>query len=252
MSTNLETPSTSPQPLPEAWIERLFERMSGYYGARFADAWRGIDPAAMKRCWAEELAGYSRDEIAAGVRALKTRDWPPTLPEFLKLCRPPTDTRVDWADACEQMRIRLQGHGADRWSRPQVYWAAVAIGAYDLNALAWEQIRSRWEKALASAKTDPIPEYRAQLPAPGQQTITREEAASRISEIRGRLGAGIPLPGTTQAGTQWAVTLMEREARGDVLPSISRTSWREVLGYAPDADAKAALEAHRAQQQKAA
>jgi len=226
--------------------------MSGYYGARFADAWRGIDPAAMKRCWAEELAGYSGDEIAAGLRALKTRDWPPTLPEFLKLCRPSTDTRTEWAEACEQMRIRLQGNGADRWSRPQVYWAAVAIGAYDLNALAWEQIRSRWEKALSNAKSDPIPEYRAQLPAPGQQTITREEAASRMSEIRSKLGGGVLKPGATEAGTKWAVRLLEREASGEALHSISRSAWRDVLGYGPDADAKAALEAFRAQERAAA
>lgn len=240
------------QPLPAAWIERLFERMAGLYGARFADVWRGTDPERVKRIWAEELAGFGGEEIARGVQALKTRDWPPTLPEFLRLCRQTSDPRADWTEACEQMRIRLEGKGADAWSRPQVYWAAVAIGWYDLNSTAWDQIKTRWEKALASAKVDPIPEYRAALPPPGQQTITREEAVSRISQIRDRLGAGVPLPGTTPAGTQWAVTLMEREARGDVLLSISSTSWREVLGYAPDADAKAALEAHRAQQQKAA
>lgn len=218
--------------------------MSSYYGARFADAWRGIDPVAMKRCWAEELAGYSADEIAAGVRAMKSRDWPPTLPEFLKLCRPPTDPRAEWAEAVEQMRVRLRGQGEDRWSRPQVYWAAVSIGAYDLNALSWDQIRGRWEKALASAKDDPIPEYRAQLPAPGRETITREEAANRIVDIRSRLGNAVALPGTTPAGTAWAVALMKREAGGEVLEAASRAAWREVLGYPLDCSAKAAFEAH--------
>lgn len=61
-----------------------------------------------------------------------------------------------------------------------------------------------------------------------------------------------PKKGTTPEGIQWAYRLMEREARGDVLPMVSRNAWREVLGYSPDADAKAALEAHRAQQRKAA
>lgn len=57
-----------------------------------------------------------------------------------------------------------------------------------------------------------------------------------------------PLPGTTKEGTKWAVRLMEREARGDVLRSISRSAWREVLGYPSDMDAKKALEAVKAKE----
>lgn len=47
---------------------------------------------------------------------------------------------------------------------------------------------------------------------------------------------------------QWAVRLMEREARGDVLHSISRSAWREALGYPADMDAKKALEAVKAKE----
>lgn len=247
-NTNLEKSSTLRQPpLRADWIERLFDRMSGMYGARFADAWRGVDPERVKRTWSEELAGFSGDEIARGVTALKTRDWPPTLPEFAKLCRPPSDSRADWAEACEQMRIRLKGNGEDLWSRPQVYWAAVAVGAYDLNSMAWEQIKTRWTNALERAKADQIPEYRAALPAPGRQTVTREEAADRMGELRNMVG-GVSLPGTTKAGTKWAYSLMEREARGEAVNHIAAQYWREALGYAPDADAKAALKAHQAQE----
>lgn len=250
-NTNLETSSTSRQPpLRADWIERLFERMAGLYGARFADAWRGVDPERVKRTWGEELAGFTGDEIARGVTALKTRDWPPTLPEFAKLCRPPSDARADWAEACEQMRIRLDGKGADVWSRPEVYWAAVAVGWHDLNSAAWEQIKTRWANALASAKTDPVPGYRVQLPAPGQQTVTREEAASRVGELAAAIGSIVP--GTTPAGTKWAVRLMEREAGGEALHSVSSSAWRQVLGYAVDVNAKDALKAYRAQEQAAA
>lgn len=61
-----------------------------------------------------------------------------------------------------------------------------------------------------------------------------------------------PKNGMTEEGGRWAYVLMEREARGDVLPSISRRAWREVLGYSHDVDAKDALEAHRAQERAAA
>lgn len=56
-----------------------------------------------------------------------------------------------------------------------------------------------------------------------------------------------PLPGTTPDGIRWAYRLMEREAAGEAIPDISRASWREVLGYAHDADAKAVREALRKQ-----
>lgn len=56
-----------------------------------------------------------------------------------------------------------------------------------------------------------------------------------------------PLPGTTKEGTKWAVRLMEREVRGDVLHSISRSAWREVLGYPVDMDAKTAIESVKRQ-----
>lgn len=57
-----------------------------------------------------------------------------------------------------------------------------------------------------------------------------------------------PLPGTTKDGTKWAVRLMEREANGEALVHIAAKSWREVLGYPSDMDAKKALEAVKAKE----
>ena len=216
--------------------------MSAYYGSRFADAWRGIDPAAMKRCWAEELAGYTGEEIAQGVALLKTRAFPPTLPEFLNLCRKPVDIKADWIDACEQMPIRLRGDGSDRWNRPEVYWAAVKIGAFDLHSNSWDQIKTRWQAAIESAKSAPIPEYLAALPALGAQTVTKEEAVNRIADMKNLIGVSSPL-GTTKAGTKWAYALMEREANGETVEYLAGQMWREALGYPKDANAKAALQA---------
>lgn len=179
----LATNETSP-PLPAAWIDRLFTRLAMMYGNKFADMWRGIDTNAIKAAWAEDLAGYTPDELKRGLEWCKTQAWPPTLPEFMTACRPVADARTEWAEACEQMRIRLEGKGADVWSRPQVYWAAVSIGWYDLNSTAWEQIKTRWANALANAKADPVPEYRAALPAPGKQTLGREEADRVLANLR--------------------------------------------------------------------
>ncbi len=186
---NMETSLISPQtPLQEAWVDRIFERMSAFYGARFADAWRGTDVVAVKRIWAETLGTFTADEIKRGVMSLSTCQWPPTLPEFMNLCRPAIDPKADWIEACEQMRIRLHGIGEDRWSRPQVYWASIVIGSHDLNNHNWESIKTRWIMALKNAKDDPIPEYRVQIPSPGKTQTNRVDAAKMVQELGAKVG----------------------------------------------------------------
>lgn len=238
---NATSPALAPS-LPEEWIERIFQRMENFYLSLWKDRFGEIPRERVKQAWAEELAGYSAAEIKRGIDACRTMKFPPTLPEFLTACRPVIDARTEWAEACEQMRLRLEGKGADVWSRPGVYWAAVAIGAYDLNSMAWEQIKTRWANALTKAKADPIPEYLAALPAPGQQTVTREEANDRMKEIRGKVES-VSLPGTTAAGTAWAYRLMQREAAGEQVDCVAAQFWREALGFSNDTTAKQALEA---------
>lgn len=146
--------SATSQALPDAWIDRLFARMTGFYGARFADAWSGCDPAVVRATWAEELADYSVVEIRRGINRLRDRPFPPTLPEFLLLCRPKPDPQAAFAEAA-----RLIG-GLDGWSDCSVFWAAREIGWHDLKTLRYEQIAGRWRDALerAWAHRRPIPQ----------------------------------------------------------------------------------------------
>lgn len=87
MKTFPATSPPKPSALPEPWIERLFARFEAMYGAKFADAWKGCDLQNVKAVWAETLGALSRDDLAAGVAGCMEREWPPTLPEFVKLCR---------------------------------------------------------------------------------------------------------------------------------------------------------------------
>lgn len=185
----MEISKTQSNPLPSAWIDRLFDRFMVMYGAKFAEQWRGVEPDRLKQAWAEDLAGFSASEIKAGLDICKQKPWPPTLPEFMTYCRPPVNPQTEWLEAIDQMRIRLQGNGMDKWSRPAVYWAAVAVGWHDLNESTWDKIKTRWQSAIESAKHDPIPEYRLALPEPGQATTTREEAACKIRAISEMLAA---------------------------------------------------------------
>ncbi len=79
-----ESPASS---IPTSWVERIFAVMTLHYGARFADAWRGADPAELKALWAEKLSSLTPAQIKRGMQLLEQCKFPPTLPEFVALCR---------------------------------------------------------------------------------------------------------------------------------------------------------------------
>lgn len=76
--------------LPDSWIERIFTLMSAMYGALFRERWRDCDLDEVKRVWAEELSSFSDNPECFGL-ALKAMvgecKFPPTLPEFVAICR---------------------------------------------------------------------------------------------------------------------------------------------------------------------
>lgn len=180
--------------LPDAWIERIFQRMEDRYGALWADRYGAFPRERVKRSWAEDLADLTRDELARGVSATRDRKFPPTLPEFRELCRPALDYERAFIEAIEQMRRRETG--ADTWSTPAAYWAAVKVGG-DLRAYPYAAIKGRWAAALDEAieeiRTGKLPNEtpprREALPAPGQCSVPPEVAKQRLAGIRDMLAA---------------------------------------------------------------
>ncbi len=84
--------------LPPAWIDRIFLRLQGMYGSIWVDRWRtgvlspdGYDLGTLnaKLTWAESLSGFADqpDRIHRALDACRELDMPPSLPEFVKLCR---------------------------------------------------------------------------------------------------------------------------------------------------------------------
>jgi hypothetical protein len=73
----------------ERGIDRLFAEMAAMYGTKFADLWAGCDIESVKAKWVEKLRGFSDHPgvIQKAIDALDERPNPPTLPEFLSLCR---------------------------------------------------------------------------------------------------------------------------------------------------------------------
>jgi len=80
----------SPKPLPSAWVDRLFSRLAAFYGSqKLATMWVDADMAEVKAAWAEQLGRFEPASIAGALQRLVDggNQWPPTLPEFVELCR---------------------------------------------------------------------------------------------------------------------------------------------------------------------
>lgn len=76
--------------LPEPWIDRIFGRMEALYGSLFLERWRGTRLAEVKAVWASELSSFTDNPECFGLALKALLDecrFPPTLPEFVALCR---------------------------------------------------------------------------------------------------------------------------------------------------------------------
>lgn len=211
--TNLTESSTSP--LPTSWVEKLFHKMLLDYGKKFTDQWGGADTDELIAHWSREMGGYSGQEISRGLKAMDGRDWPPTLPEFKKMCRPPIDALVAYYEALAGVQARAAGEMGE-WSQPAIFWAAMPM-AFDLTNQSYSQVKGRWESSLSAQLElgvwEPIPKPALALPAPGAGKLSKESAAKMLREL--------DAVGVTKKASdgidhkRWAKRIMERHKNGD-------------------------------------
>lgn len=121
--------------LPDSWIAKIFEQMSAMYGAKFTTLWNGTDAKAVKTIWAEKLGGFgSRPEcIKAALNALDDHPFPPTLPEFIGLCRNAA-RRID--DSTAAITYKPSAEEAAR-HREMSHKAVAAVRAKEFDGLLW-------------------------------------------------------------------------------------------------------------------
>jgi len=181
--------------LPVKWIEEIFKRFHGRFGNRFLAEYQtgvidsdGQDQGIVnaKNVWADELAGFTPEEIKRGLSA----QYPfiPDCDKFKLACRPTIDCEQAFTEAVEQMHKRKSGK--DKWSNPAIYWAAAELGN-DLNNHPYQSIKGRWKSALDKAKEkiadgrlpNSVPERLIAIPAPGKSTVSKEEAAKRFAHV---------------------------------------------------------------------
>lgn len=72
-------------PLPDRWVDVLFDRLRVRYGVAFTRQYGDLDAAAVKADWADVLDGVSGDAIAYALQYLPSE--PLTALQFRDLCR---------------------------------------------------------------------------------------------------------------------------------------------------------------------
>lgn len=194
--------STSHQPtsLNElSGMAKLFAIMAAMYGKLWFDQWADTPPSIMEEVWRAELQGFSKSEIEAGVAACRKLNWPPTLPQFVKLCRPDIDAEFAWKIAGEGMRARENGEMGN-WPDPCIYWAASRFGPFEVlneplakHRVSWIAELDRARNQQAKGLLPEIPQPRKALVAPGKAITPREEARKRIRELRDKLRGSSPM-----------------------------------------------------------
>jgi len=74
--------------LPDAWIDRLFQRFSLMYGKEWAEKWSGLPLDQVKAAWSQDLAFASADQLRLALDHCKANNkFPPSSPEFVGLCK---------------------------------------------------------------------------------------------------------------------------------------------------------------------
>ena len=183
------TPSrltTQPEPLRPAWVEALFAKLAARYGTLFTDRFAGVPQQLLVAEWGSELAGFTADEIRRGLDGCRTLKFPPTLPEFISLCRPPIDPHAAFNEALDNLAKRDQGHNP-AWTHPGIYWAAQAVGPFDMRQSTYASIKPRWEKALADQLSKrewaPIPVAYVPLPPPVVESRVADEVRQKLRDL---------------------------------------------------------------------
>lgn len=120
--------------LPDAWVKSLLDRMAAMYGEKFVRQWEKTDPDAMRDMWAASLGCYDGEQIKwALLHLVSNNPFPPTLPEFVLLCkqapRPeapalpapvvPPEVAKERASELERAARKIAEKGSDplRWAK---------------------------------------------------------------------------------------------------------------------------------------
>lgn len=194
-------------------VEHILQEMMFLYGKRFEQQWGNQVFPDMVAYWQKKLSGFSRDELARGYKALETLKYPPTLPEFMQLCRPPVDPVKAYHEAVKGVQDRRNGE-MGQWSHPAIFWTAASM-TYELLNNSYQQVKPHFEKKLeeelSRTSWQEIPPVSESLPAP---KVDREKGKAEAEKMLQRVGADKVLKKTANGDTNWIHNNLKRMKEG--------------------------------------
>jgi hypothetical protein len=167
--------------------------MAEMYGHRWTGSF-GVS-ADQSHAWASALSGLNGEQIAVGLVAVTLRgdDWPPSAPEFRKLCTPAIQVPgVPSAEKAYRKACEIAHPNADRSDvHPVVYHAACEVGFYELSHLSEDKTRRLFERAYEItarmfAAGEPLRDIPKALPEK-VSVVTPEVGADALKNMRNAL-----------------------------------------------------------------
>lgn len=179
-------------------IRRFWQRMSEIYGHRWVSSYGDNAGGAAARTWASGLAGLAGEQIARGISGCMTsaEPWPPTLPEFRRLCLEiPTRAEV---------MLDLRRSNAERAPFTRLVWSMIPHYEFrrDNTDAASRKVNDAYHLAVAHVMAGgeipaaPAGELTAEPPRP-PKPADPEVAKAHMAEIAASLG--VDAPDTEQA-----------------------------------------------------
>lgn len=181
--------TTAPD-LPASAVAAIFDSLKGQFSAKMADMWEGVPWPLIEREWCAGLAGFAKSEILRGVEECRTRTFPPTLGEFVKLCRPATDPEFAWHEAVDGLaeRDRVDDDGRPlrgTWTHPGVFFAASRMSS-EVRGGDYHRHRIRWARVLKQELAHgfrPIPEPAMPLASPSRPAPLTEDRRAYHAQL---------------------------------------------------------------------
>jgi len=193
MTSLTSSTSSEIKVLPMPWVERIFKLMTMFHGNRFVDQFDGMNLIEVKAFWSAQLADFTPDEIKRGLYEAERSKWPPSLAEFMSMCRPALDYEVLYSEAARGIYARRMGTRFD-WSHPAVFFAACDM-AHEIMNEPYKANKARWavciDRAMSAHRQNPreVPEPFVALPEPPKNRDVGRKAMDEIRKMTEKMKA---------------------------------------------------------------
>lgn len=183
-------------------MAKIWQRMAAIYGHKWtshlgvaSDAEGKLSESA--KVWKQGLIGVTLDQVKYGFTALviKHHDWPPSLPEFRKLCVSGNESKAPSLDEVISTLVLMPRTGsiAKRYKHPFILAASGSVDMFLLRTAklvdAKRMVKPVYERILADGWPDFPPHAHIEQKAISSlMPITSREAGLKaFQQIRGAL-----------------------------------------------------------------